>query len=151
MRGCPKKWDSNVLDCWGLYAILDKREWGTGVWDFKGKGNLQVDEKEWTCGKQILAGPPRNNGTQKEVQQTGFARFLCLPRLIYIRMLRWCSLPLRRFFYLISFRPRVKGKGQRFFHSLFFLTTSPKSIFQKAYFGVAKTLVSFSPAFETLN
>ena len=38
-----------------------------GVWDFKGKaGNLQVDEKKQTQrGKQILAGPPRNNGTQE--------------------------------------------------------------------------------------
>lgn len=42
----------------------------------KGKvGNLQVDEKEQTRGKQISSGPPRNNGTQREAQQTGLPRF----------------------------------------------------------------------------
>lgn len=31
------------------------------IWDFKGKaGDIQVDKKEETCGKQILTGPPRN-------------------------------------------------------------------------------------------
>lgn len=55
-----RQWDA--LGSWGLYAILDK---GDGVWDFKGKvGSLQVDEREWTCGKQILAEPLRSNGIQ---------------------------------------------------------------------------------------
>lgn len=46
-----------------------------GGWDFKERaGNLQVDEKEKTRGEGILAGPPRNTGTHKEVLQTGFAR-----------------------------------------------------------------------------
>ena len=39
---------------------------GAGVLDFTGKaGNSQADEKEQTRGERILAGPPRNNGTQR--------------------------------------------------------------------------------------
>ena len=39
-----------------------KRE--AGVWGFKRKvSNLQVDNKEQTCGKQVPAEPLRNNGT----------------------------------------------------------------------------------------
>lgn len=50
-----------------------QRRRGPGAWDFKGKaGTLQVQEKEQICGKQILAGRPRNNGTQRELLQTDF-------------------------------------------------------------------------------
>lgn len=31
------------------------------------EGNSQVDEKEQTLGKQILAGPIRNNETQRKI------------------------------------------------------------------------------------
>lgn len=65
--------------CWGFLRIWHQRtHWAVevyiplwtkervaGVWDFTGKvGNSQVDEKEQTCGKYILAG---NNGTQREI------------------------------------------------------------------------------------
>lgn len=67
-----------------------------GVRVFKGEvGNLQVAEREQTC-NQILAGPPRNDGTQKKVLQTGFVAtflFVCLSSLVYIMMLKYCSLP----------------------------------------------------------
>lgn len=40
----------------------------SGVWAFKGKAsNLQVNEEEQICGKQILVGPPQNNEIQREV------------------------------------------------------------------------------------
>ena len=35
-----------------------------------------MDEKEQTRGKQIFVGLPRNGWAQKEIGQTGFARFL---------------------------------------------------------------------------
>ena len=35
-------------------------------WTKEGEvGNLQADERQQTFGKQILAGPARNNGTQR--------------------------------------------------------------------------------------
>lgn len=47
------------------------KERNAGVWDFKEKaGNSQVDEKEQTCGILIHAGQPRNNRTQREIEQT---------------------------------------------------------------------------------
>ena len=48
-----------------------RRSQGPGI--SKGK---QVIYRWMRKGEQILAGPLRNNGTQREVQQTGFARFL---------------------------------------------------------------------------
>lgn len=57
-------------------------------------GNSQVDKKEQTCGKQILAGLPRNNGSQKEAQQTGFARLLTFCHIEFIVRLKECDAPL---------------------------------------------------------
>lgn len=72
----------------GQLKCLWTKEREAGVWDFKGRaGNLQVDEKEQTRDKQILAGPPRNNGTQREVPQRGLSRFPHLPLLVYFRIL----------------------------------------------------------------
>lgn len=47
--------------------------------------NSQGDEKKQTFGKQILAGPPRNNGTQRRMEPTDFClNPPCLPHLIQI-------------------------------------------------------------------
>lgn len=55
----------DALGRWSLYSTLDKIEGGR---DFQGKvGNLKVGEKEQTCGKQILAGSPRNDGAGRGV------------------------------------------------------------------------------------
>ena len=43
------------------FGVKEKR---AGIWDFKGKeSNSQEDEKEQMFGKQMFAGPCRNNGT----------------------------------------------------------------------------------------
>lgn len=75
-----------ALGIWGLYAILDKGEGRRGLKFQKEAGNLQVDKKGWPCDKQILAEPPRNNGTQKEVQPTGSAGFLPICHSVHVVM-----------------------------------------------------------------
>ena len=66
----------DALGTWVFLATLDKGEGGPGL-EFQRESRQYTDkQKEQTYGKQILAGPPRNTWTQKEVQQTGFARFL---------------------------------------------------------------------------
>ena len=40
------------------------KEKGIGVWDFKEKDISQREQKEQMFGKQIFAGPYRNNRTQ---------------------------------------------------------------------------------------
>lgn len=77
MQGCPKtETPRRVGQLRLLYIILDQGEAGRGL-DSKGKaGSSWADKREQARGQQILAGPPRNNGTQKGGQQTGLAGFL---------------------------------------------------------------------------
>lgn len=52
------------------------KEREAGIQDLvENQANLQVEKKEQICGKQIFAVPSRNNGTQRAVQETGYARF----------------------------------------------------------------------------
>ena len=48
-----------------------------GIWNFRGKaGDSRVEEKEQTCGKQILSGVTKSNGAQRALRPAHFARFL---------------------------------------------------------------------------
>lgn len=83
-RGALTPRPEDASDSWGLCVPVWTKEKGAGVRDFKGKvGSSWVDMKQQACAKQILAGPPRNSGTQKEGQQTGFARFLPVWHILY--------------------------------------------------------------------
>lgn len=63
-----------------------------GVWDFTGKvGNSQVDEKEQTCGKYILAG---NNGAQRKSEGKSVAWIPLSSAALNLSVLGWmCSGP----------------------------------------------------------
>lgn len=66
------------MDIWGCHENMrpkealchtGQRKVGKGL-DFKEKaGDLQVDRKEQTCGKQMFAGPPRNRCTQSSTER----------------------------------------------------------------------------------
>lgn len=82
-------------------------------------------------GKQILAG------IQREVHQTGFARFLPCCHIYVAKVM------LPSFQHVFLFEFLQAGKVRRLEDLFKSLITSLKSISQKAYFGVA-TLWSFS-------
>lgn len=87
-RQCPKcitdvhlgvPQDSDPKVHWPLRFTCHsgQRKRGAGAWDFRGEvDNLQVDGKEHMCGKQILAGPPRNSGTRESENRFLLRSFL---------------------------------------------------------------------------
>lgn len=96
------------------------------------KGKHAICTQAERANVNILAGPPRNNGTRTEESSTGFARFLpaCY---IYSMTLRCCS--------LYAVFHAGKGEGERFFLSLSFLNNQLIVSIPKGIFWGGKTLV----------
>lgn len=105
------------MHSWGIHVSMKtaktvmQNQVYMSFWTKGEVGNLQVDRKELTFGKQILAGPPRNSETQKGNLEQIFAwilstchtEFICAP----VNMLRFSSRS--KLFYLNLFR-QIRGK-----------------------------------------
>ena len=111
---------------------------------FKGKGgNSQVDGKEQTCGEKSCRATQQQWGTQGSLTNRLCQISPCRPHLVYVTMLRQCSLSLSRLFYS-EFLQAGKGQGQMFLLSLLFLNYQLKTNIPKGTWWDGQTRVLLS-------